>query len=297
MGLWEPLSPHGASHQGAENSNPKKELDGRRTELPEEHSTKWRTRITIGFALVLVGCCAAWGESGMATIPEGREAFSGKRRFSYGVQKFGLRILEAIVTLEEARSDAGEKVYLVQAQVDTTGVTSWFFRMHNRFYSWVDRRHLGSLRYVKEIHQRGIFSGEKRYRSVLTFSRGDNLIVVDGTREVAVPPNTQDPLSFFVKYYLGEEIKPAQELRMTIYDGVKLRKVCFNARGESIETQWGGAVDVICLESTVPFSSLGGREGIIRIWFTRDGRRVPVRIGLDLPVGTVQFELESLEEG
>jgi hypothetical protein len=233
----------------------------------------------------------------MVTLPEGREAFSGKRRFSYGAQKFGLRILEAIITLKKAQSKAGEKVYLVQAQVDTTGVTSCFFRMHNRFYSWVDRRHLGSLRYVKEVHQRGIFSGEKRYRSVLTFHREENLVIMDGDKELAVPPGTQDPLSFFVRYYLGEEIKPDEEIRMSIYDGIKLRKVCFVSKAERINTDWGGPMDVICLKSAVPFSSLGGREGIIRIWFTRDGRRVPVRIGLDLPVGTVQFELESLEEG
>jgi len=114
---------------------------------------------------------------------------------------------------------------------------------------------------------------------------------------VILPPGTQDPLSFFVKYYLQGEIKPGEEVYMSIYDGIKLREVTFSARAESIETQWCGLVDVICLESKVPFSSLGGREGIIKIWFTRDRRKLPVRIGLDLPIGAVHFELESFEEG
>jgi len=266
-------------------------------EYLEEHITKSRICIAIAFALVFLGCSMALGQNRIISFPEREGAFLGKRRLSYGVEKYGFRILEAIITLEEARSKGGEKVYLVQAQVDTTGVTNWFFRMHNRFYSWVDARHFEPLRYVKEINQKGIFSGEKRYRSVLTFNQGDNRVVVDGTKEVTVPPGTQDPLSFFVKYYLGGEIKPTEEIRMTIYDGIKLRKVFFNSKGESIESRWCGPVDVIRLESKVPFSSLGGREGIIRIWFTRDRRKVPVRIGLDLPIGTVQFELESFEEG
>ncbi len=270
---------------------------GRRVEYRDDHVAKSCIYIAMGFALIFIGCLTRLAQTGTTRHPQGARSSLEKRCFSYSAKKYGLRILEAVITLEEAESKAGEKVYVVQAQVDTTGVTSWFFRMHNRFYSWVDAGHFGSLRYVKEINQDGIFSGEKRYKSMLTFHGEENRIVVDGEKELAVPPGTQDPLSFFVRYYLGEEIKPDEEIRMTIYDGIKLRKVCFAAKGEYIETDWCGPVDVICLKSKVPFSSLGGREGIIRIWFTRDRRKVPVRIGLDLPIGTVQFELESFEEG
>jgi hypothetical protein len=261
------------------------------------HITKSPMCIGLGLALIFTGCSMAWGQNGVMGIPQWESRPLKKRYFSYGAEKFGLRILEAVITLEEALSEAGERIYVVEAHVDTTGVTNWLFRMHNRFYSWVDARYFGPLRYVKEINQDGIFSGEKHYKSVLTFSREENQVVVDGTKVVPLPPGTQDPLSFFVKYYLGEEIKPAEEIRMTIYDGIKVRKVCFDAKEEYIKNQRGRTVDVICLESKVPFSSLGGREGMIRIWFTRDGRRVPIRIGLDLPIGTVQFELESFEEG
>jgi len=263
-------------------------------EYLEEYIKKSHICVAIGFALIFIGWSQALGQSRTTSSPE-RPLFR-KRSFSYGAEKFGLRILEAVITLEEVRSEGGKKVYLAQARVETTGVTNWLFRMDNRFHSWVDARDLGPLRYVKEIHQKGIFSGEKHYRSVLTFSRGDNRVVMDGTKEITIPPGTQDPLSFFVKYYIQGEIKPGEEIRMSIYDGIKLRQVTFNARGESIETEWGGPVDVVCLESKVPFSSLGEREGIIRIWFTRDGRKVPVRIGLHLPIGTVRFELESFEE-
>ncbi len=260
----------------------------------KEHITKSRICIATGVALVFIGWSPALGQKKETASPE--RALFRKRQFTYSAEKFGLRILEAVITLEAAQSEAGKKVYLVQARVETTGVTNWFFRMHNRFYSRVDARNFSSLRYVKEIHQKGIFSGEKEYTSVLTFSRGDSRVIVDGTKVITVPPGTQDPLSFFVKYYLGEEIKPGEAIRMTIYDGIKLRQVIFNTKRESIDTQWRGQVEVICLESKVPFSSLGEREGIIRIWCTRDRRKVPVRIGFDLPIGMVRFELESFEE-
>ncbi len=260
----------------------------------KEYITKSCICIATGVALIFIGWSPALGQKRETASSE--RALFRKRQFTYSAEKFGLRILEAVITLEAAQSETGKKVYLVEARVETTGVTNWFFRMHNRFHSRVDARNFSSLRYVKEIHQKGIFSGEKEYTSVLTFSRGDSRVIVDGTKVITVPPGTQDPLSFFVKYYLGEEIKPGEAIRMTIYDGIKLRQVIFNTKRESIDTQWRGQVEVICLESKVPFSSLGEREGIIRIWCTRDRRKVPVRIGFDLPIGMVRFELESFEE-
>ena len=260
----------------------------------KEYMTKSCMCIATGVALIFIGWSPALGQKRETASPE--RALFRKRQFTYGAEKFSLRIIEAVITLEKAQSEEGKEGYLVQARVETTGVTNWFFRMHNRFHSRVDARNLSPLRYVKEINQRGIFSGEKKYTSVLTFNQGDNRVVVDGSKIIAVPPRTQDPLSFFVKYYIGEEIKTGEAIRMTIYDGIKLRKVIFNTKGESIDTQWCGQVEVVCLESKVPFSSLGGREGIIKIWCTRDRRKVPVRIGLDLPIGMVRFELESFEE-
>ena len=260
----------------------------------KEYMTKSCICIATGVALIFIGWSPALGQKRETASSE--RALFRKRQFTYGAEKFGLRILEAVITLEKAQSEEGKEGYLVEARVETTGVTNWFFRMHNRFHSRVDARNLSPLRYVKEIHQKGIFSGEKQYTSVLTFNQGDNRVIVDGSKIIAVPPGTQDPLSFFVKYYIGEEIKPGEAIRMTIYDGIKLRQVIFNTKGESIDTQWCGQVEVICLESKVPFSSLGEREGIIKIWCTRDRRKVPVRIGLDLPIGMVRFELESFEE-
>ena len=258
------------------------------------YMTKCAIAIAIGGALVYGSWSLAWGQGGATSTESPRFR---KKQFVYGAEKWGLRILEAVITLEEVQSGEGEKAYVARAQVDTTGVTSVFFSMHNRFHSWVDADHFGPLRYLKEIHQNGIFSGEKRYTSILNFVPGENRVVVDGEKEINLPPDTQDPLSFFVKYYLEEEIKAGQEIHMSIYDGIRLREVTFMARGESIETSLCGRVEVICLESKVPFSSLGGREGIIKIWFTRDRRKVPARIGLELPIGTVHFDLESFEEG
>jgi hypothetical protein len=57
-----------------------------------------------------------------------------------------------------------------------------------------------------------------------------------------------------------------------------------------------GEVEAVRLESTTSFSSFGDKEGIIRIWYTADGKKNPVSLELDLPIGSIRFELVGIEE-
>jgi len=50
------------------------------------------------------------------------------------------------------------------------------------------------------------------------------------------------------------------------------------------------------LESSTSFSSFEDKEGKIRIWYKADGEKTPVLIELELPVGNIRFELESIEK-
>ena len=154
---------------------------------------------------------------------------------------------------------------------------------------------------MKEVDQRGIFSGKKRYTDILTFDpRGGKVMVerVDppDVREISIPPQTYDPLAIFLKCFLEAEVEDGQTIEMRIYDGIKIREVTFSATSGVIPTLLYGEVKTICLESKVPFSSLGNKAGTIKIWYTHDERRFPVGMSLDLPsVGNVEFELVRVE--
>ena len=119
----------------------------------------------------------------------------------------------------------------------------------------------------------------------------------NGKKEIPLQPGTYDPLSMFARCYLRENIHPGQDLRMSIFDGMKLREMVFRSKKERVKTKMFGEVEAVCLESTTSFSTFGDKEGIIRIWYTNDGKKTPISIELDLPIGNVNFELQSLEEG
>jgi len=250
--------------------------------------------IIIPFAFFILLCALPPPAIGHPSIPG--EVENGIS-FHYRVHKLGTTIITASLSIER-----DGPLNVVKAAVDTTGMIRPFFRMHNRFCSYVTEDGLEPLRYVKEIDQRGIFSRNKRYTDILTFDPADCKVIVEredppDAQEIAVPPHTYDPLSIFLKCFLESEIEDGQTIGMRIYDGIKLREVTFNATSGELSTPLYGEVKAVCLESEVPFSSLGDKEGAIKIWYTDDERRFPVNITLELPsLGSVEFELERVEQ-
>ena len=215
----------------------------------------------------------------------------------YTGKKLGVSILKATIQIENGTIDGGKSLYKIHANISSLGVFGLLFRMNNRFTSLIESGTCRPIHYVKEIDQQGIFIGKKRYVHRLHFdtSHGKAIIEKDGEKgreEISIPPDTYDPLSLFGRYCLEEDIQAGQEFRMSIYDGMKLREVIFHSSEADVESK-----AAVCLESVTPFSTFGGKEGRIRIWFTRnDRKRIPILIELDLPVGMVRFELEETRE-
>jgi len=217
-------------------------------------------------------------------------------RFHYRAYKLGTSIIKTSLSIER-----DGPFHVVKATVDSIGVARPVFRMHNRFTSYIREAGLEPWRYIKEVDQKGIFSKKKCYTDILTFDPGSCKVIVErvdppGVQEISVPSQTYDPLAIFLKIFLGSEAVNGKKIEMKIYDGIKLKEVTFLVASGEIQTSLYGAVKAISLESKVPFSSLGDKEGVIKIWYTADERRFPVAMSLKLPsVGNVEFDLERVE--
>ena len=222
------------------------------------------------------------------------------RVFLYTAKKFGVPILKASIKIENGSSAQGKLIYQIHASIDSLDYLKFLFRMNNRFFSTVEAETLFPLRYVKEINQDGLLAKKKNYLQTFIFDHPNKKVVMEkqegGERkEIALSSEIYDPLSMFAKYYFKGELHPGQEIQMSIFDGVKLRQMVFYSKKGRVKSKIYGEVEAVCLESSTSFSSFEDREGIIRIWYTTDGKKIPILIELDLPIGNVKFELESME--
>jgi hypothetical protein len=231
---------------------------------------------------------------------DGKPLTGSDRVFHYSGISFGIPILKASIRIEGGTSEQGRPIYQIRASIYSLDYLKFLFRINNRFLSTVDAETLAPVQYVKEIHQQGLLAKKKNYIQTLTFDHSNKRLIIenqkDGERkEIPLSAGTYDPLSIFAKHYLKDELHPGQDIQMSIFDGVKLRRMVFCSRKGKAESTTFGEVEALCLESSTSFSSFDDREGLIRIWYTMDGKKIPILIELDLPVGNVRFELESVE--
>jgi hypothetical protein len=253
-----------------------------------------RTRSFLLIAILLLSGTVAYS-SDQNKVPE-KSSGSGTS-FLYTGKRFGIPFLKAYIKIENGSFEQGKPICQIQAHVDSVNL-GFLFRMNNHFTSVVETETFTPIRYIKEIDQEGFLRKRTNYHQTLTFDATHGKVVVEQKgekREIPLPSNTYDPLSMFARYYLKEELRPDQDIRMFIYDGVKLREVVFHSRKEKVNTKLYGEIEAVCLESTTSFSTFGDIEGVIRIWYTADKEKTPVSIELDLPVGDVMFDLDSIE--
>jgi hypothetical protein len=114
---------------------------------------------------------------------------------------------------------------------------------------------------------------------------------------ISLPTETYDPLAFIARCLLKGDLSPAQNITISIFDGVKAKQVVFQANTERLRSKLFGLVDTILLESTKPYLTFNDQEGALRVWYTHDEKKIPVFIELDLPIGKFRFELDSIDEG
>ena len=250
--------------------------------------------LLIGIVLFLES--VAQGDIGNRIPEEG----SGQS-FLYAAKRFGVPIFKAAIKIENGFVEHGKLFYQVRANVDSLASWGLFFRMNNRFTSIVEKETCTPVRYVKEIDQEGLLIKRKSYVQTLTFDSLHRKVTVekkgeDGRQEISLPAETYDPLSMFARYYLKDEVHPGEDIRMSLYDGMKLRQMVFHSKKEKVTLKMYGEVEAICLESTTSFAAFGDKEGIIRIWYLNNREKTPILMELDLPVGNVRFELEEVRK-
>ncbi|SPP65611.1 conserved exported hypothetical protein [Nitrospira lenta] len=175
----------------------------------------------------------------------------------------------------------------------TTAVSSpkvtRFFPVDNRVESLTDLTTLLPERMTFRRRE-----GKKKEDIEYVFHRNDNTVSATrgGVTEVLpIPAETQDLISclYYVRSLLP--LKPGASQALTVYHDKKIRQI--EVRVEKIELldgPWGNleAAQVLVI---MPFQGIFLNQGNIRVWFTTDERRVPLRMKAKVVIGSIVADL------
>src|SRR4030043_880190 len=188
--------------------------------------------------ILIFGSPAYGGEQGRVLNPGN----GSEKAFHYTAKKLGIPILKATIRIGNGYSEQGKNLHKIEAQVISFKVPGFMFRMNNRFTSFMKMDSFSPLRYVKEIDQEGLFIERKNYLQTITFDSILHKAIVEKKaagekREVFFPSQTYDPLAMFARYHLTSGLPPDQEVRMSIFDGVKFRQMVFYSRQSRVKSK------------------------------------------------------------
>ena len=222
--------------------------------------------------------------SASASLP-----FVDGERLAYDVTWLGLRAGIATMVVQDGVDDRGRPQLMLSMTARSSPTVTKFYPVDNRGLSQVD---LESFlpRHMTFARREG-----KRFNDFdYTFRHSEGLVtaVKDGkTDELAIPPDVQDAMSCL--YYVRKVLPfvPGAALALTVHHDKKNYKMDVRVEGlETVEGLWGKR-ETARVVVIMPFQGIFLNEGNIRVWFTTDEHRVPVRMKAKVVIGSIVAEL------
>ncbi|MGH7180577.1 MAG: DUF3108 domain-containing protein [Nitrospiraceae bacterium] len=227
--------------------------------------------------------------------PPSARPFQVGEQLIYDISWLYITAGTAVMAIEDADTD-GERplVKLVTTTQSRPAITK-FFPVDNRVESIMDPATLLPEHLIFRRRE-----GKKKEDIEYTFQQKEGTVtaIKGGTLEtLEIPPGTQDVISCL--YYARSELslQPGSSLTLNVFHDKKNRKV--EVRVEEIETVNGpwGEVETARVLVVMPFQGLFLNQGNIRVWFTNDDRRVPVRMKAKVVIGSIVADLVNGWQG
>ena len=239
----------------------------------------------------LIGAISAsvsWVEGGE---PSSTRPFQAGEQLTYDISWMKITAGTAVMAVSEAGTDGDRTLTKLLTTAQSRPVITTFFPVDNRVESIVDSATL--LPEHLNFRRR---EGKKKEDIEYAFHQKEGRVTVvkGGTTEtLEMPPGTQDVISCLYYARNGLLLQPGSVMTMNVYHDKKNRKL--EVRVEEIETVSGpwGEVETARVLVVMPFQGLFLNQGNIRVWFTTDDRRIPVRMKAKVIIGSIVADLVS----
>ena len=249
-----------------------------------------RTRLVLACLILgTMSSAVSWAEPN--NNPPSARPFQVGEQLTYEISWLNITAGTAVMAVSGAGTDGDRPLVKLITTTQSRPAITTFFPVDNRVESIVDPATL--LPDHLTFRRR---EGKKKEDIEYRFHQKEGTVTVvkGGTTEtLEIPPGTQDVISCL--YYARSELslQPGSSLTMNVHHDKKNRKV--EVRVEEIEMVSGpwGKVETARVLVVMPFQGLFLNQGNIRVWFTNDDRRIPVRMKAKVIIGSIVADLVS----
>ncbi len=181
----------------------------------------------------------------------------------------------------------GRSIMHVVGKANTTGLFNLFFKVENRYDSYIDEQSMAPLRFSRNIRE-----GRYRREDDVIFDRHENL-AYSSRDTVPTPPFVQDMISsiYFARTFSMESVEPGDAFYLDFHlsDSVYVSRIVFEGY-EQIKTSLG-TFNTMKFQPQVMEGTWFDQPYPMTLWISDDDNKIPLLIESGLVVGSVRLEL------
>jgi hypothetical protein len=226
-----------------------------------------------------------------ADVPALPRPFGIGESLKFSIQYGPIKAGTGILTVEGVERVGDQDCLRLVSTAQSNPVFSPFYKVRDKVESLVDVRHLLTRRTRKALN-------EKDYRLDQTIEwdqEQGKLTYEDGTT-LDVVPGERDVLGAF--YYVRTlPLEVGVSVPIQTHDNKKSYPLMIHVLGEETIDTPLGRFDCLVVEPKLQSDGLFRRSGSLKVWLTRDHRRLPVMMQSSVKVGAISAVLIEVRHG
>lgn len=197
----------------------------------------------------------------------------------------------------EVKSDflKNKDVFHIVGKGKTTGMISWFFKVKDRYETYMYKENLLPYRFIRNIDEGGYTKDKEIYFD----HKAKKALVINKKKKTQKTYNTKESVQDLLSslYYLRNKdvssLKIGDQLTLNMFfdeENVPM-KLKFLGR-ESIKTKFG-KINTLKFRPLVQSGRVFKEEESVTVWVSDDVNKIPLRIKASLAVGSLRADLHS----
>lgn len=186
----------------------------------------------------------------------------------------------------------GRPAFHIVADGKTAGAFDVFYKVRNRYETYVDEKTLEPYFYTENRHE-----SNYKHSDNVTFNHDDDKI----TANKGVFPYKGKVFDFLSAYYFARSIDVSKlkigdtfNLNYFLEDGIHTLSITYSGR-EKIQTDLG-TFNCLKFNPTIIPGRVFRKDSKLYLWITDDENRIPLRAHVELVVGSITMDLTSVKD-
>lgn len=219
-------------------------------------------------------------------------AFQVGEKLKYKVRYGFVNAAEVTFQVNDAKKEFnGQKTFHYVASGKTTSSFDFFMRVRHRYDSYADQAQLLPYQFTESVRE-----GNYKRDSYANFDHKSNKVVASkGTFNT--PDYTFDIISlyYFARCIDIREMRIGETLKLKYFldDGIYPANIEYLGK-ETVETETG-KYECIKFSPALQPGRVFRKDSRMYIWITNDSNRIPVKVEVEILIGSVVLELQNYE--